>query len=121
MRPEMEAYRQACMEAKCDECRNSSVRLGWDEWCGGCIDRMPDYPRITDKMGKAASQLYAYLRLNSDRDVTIQECTAKFGISLSRAWQLVDQLHKRGLIEQDRDIVWAWDGEKPYMGGFIRD
>ena len=121
MKAKLIAYRDECLAAKCERCRLSSMEHGWDEWCGECMHRAPEYPRSTAKLGKAAGELYTYLRLNSDEDTTIQDCTAHLGVSVSRAWKLFDQLAKRGLVEQDQDHVWAWDGEKPYMGAVTRD
>ena len=119
MRPEIEAYRHACLAAKCDRCRSKSS-LTEERWCSACIDNMPDYPRLTTPMDQLATQIYALLRMNDD-DTPVSEICQRLKIDRATCVKVLRQMVEHGVIEADEDSVWAWDGNKPYMEPVIRD
>lgn len=109
MRKALLDYHAARQAMKCDECKAASDP-DWDEVCFQCIDNMPEYPWITAKPGKQASALYAYLKTNTDKEITYEDLSVHFGHSLGLVAKLVHQLWERQLVERSGQFVWAYEG-----------
>ena len=111
MRKAVAQYRKACKEAKCERCKRESRRDSkLDFICGQCLVNMPEYPYIKTQPAKAASELYSWLKIKSDDDIEIDQIAEHFSISIKRAYQLVNQLNERRLVEFRDPFVWAYEG-----------